>query len=78
MATTNYPALIRALGTDLTGLLHSKATIRFPMTAAVPTSLITRIAKLRAAEVTGARTARPEKPTPSRRRPRSAARPRSG
>jgi uncharacterized protein YdhG (YjbR/CyaY superfamily) len=49
-----YPAtapVVRALGKEITGLLHSKATIRFPLEGAVPTRLITRIAKLRAAEV---------------------------
>lgn len=50
-----YPATARVVGAlenELTGLLHSKATIRFPLAEAVPTRLITRIAKLRAAEVT--------------------------
>lgn len=49
-----YPAtarLVEALEQELAGLLHSKATIRFPLDEAVPTRLITRIAKLRAAEV---------------------------
>ena len=49
-----YPAtarLVGALKKELVGLLHSKATIRFPLADAVPTRLITRIAKLRAAEV---------------------------
>ena len=48
-----YPAsshLVSALKKELAGFLHSKATIRFPVTDAVPTRLITRIAKLRAAE----------------------------
>ena len=48
-----YPAtarLVGALEKDLAGRLHSKATIRFPFDEAVPTRLITRIAKLRAAE----------------------------
>jgi uncharacterized protein YdhG (YjbR/CyaY superfamily) len=51
-----YPATARvigALGDELTGLVHSKATIRFPLAGAVPTRLIARIAKLRAAEVAG-------------------------
>jgi uncharacterized protein YdhG (YjbR/CyaY superfamily) len=49
-----YPAterLIAALEDELAGLLHSKATIRFPLADPVPTRLIARIAKLRAAEV---------------------------
>jgi uncharacterized protein YdhG (YjbR/CyaY superfamily) len=48
-----YPAtahVIDALGDKLAGLLHNKATIRFPLDGPVPTQLITRIAKLRAAE----------------------------
>jgi uncharacterized protein YdhG (YjbR/CyaY superfamily) len=50
-----YPATARVVGAlekELAGLLHSKATIRFPLAEAVPTRLITRIAKLRAAEAT--------------------------
>ena len=39
-----------ALKKELAGLVHSKGTIRFPLDAAVPTRLIARIAKLRAAE----------------------------
>lgn len=48
-----YPATPRVVGAlekELAGLLHSKATIRFSLDGAVPTRLITRIAKLRAAE----------------------------
>jgi len=48
-----YPATARvkrALKKELTGLVQSKGTIRFPLDAAVPTRLIARIAKLRAAE----------------------------
>lgn len=48
-----YPAtahLIRTLGPRLAGHLHNKATIRFSLADAIPTALITRIAKLRAAE----------------------------
>ncbi len=45
------PRIVGALEKDLTGRLHSKATIRFSYRDAVPTRLITRIAKLRAAEV---------------------------
>jgi uncharacterized protein YdhG (YjbR/CyaY superfamily) len=49
-----YPAtarIVQGLGKELAGLLHSKATIRFAYTAAVPARLISRIAKLRATEV---------------------------
>jgi uncharacterized protein YdhG (YjbR/CyaY superfamily) len=49
-----YPATARvvtALEKELASSLHSKATIRFPLADAIPTRLITRIAKLRAAEV---------------------------
>ena len=48
-----YPAtarVVQALGEELKSLLHSKATIRFSYTDAVPAQLISRIAKLRAAE----------------------------
>ena len=53
------PRVISALKKDLAGLLHSKATIRFSYDDAVPTRLITRIAKLRAAEVGEHALARP-------------------
>jgi uncharacterized protein YdhG (YjbR/CyaY superfamily) len=65
-----YPATARVVGAlrkELTGLLHSKATIRFPLGDTVPTRLITRIAKLRAAEATELKTARAAKKTASRR-----------
>lgn len=48
-----YPATTRikaALRKELAGFLHSKGTIRFALDKPVPTRLITRIAKLRAAE----------------------------
>jgi uncharacterized protein YdhG (YjbR/CyaY superfamily) len=48
-----YPAtarLRRALGTELRGRLHSKATIRFSYEEKVPARLIARIARLRAEE----------------------------
>jgi uncharacterized protein YdhG (YjbR/CyaY superfamily) len=44
------PSLINALKKELAHYLHSKATLRFPFSDAVPTRLITRIAKVRAAE----------------------------
>jgi uncharacterized protein YdhG (YjbR/CyaY superfamily) len=44
------PRVSAALKAELEGLLHGRATVRFPIDAAVPTRLITRIAKLRAEE----------------------------
>jgi uncharacterized protein YdhG (YjbR/CyaY superfamily) len=78
-----YPAtagVIRALGKELTDLLRSKATIRFPYTGAVPARLISRIARLRAAEVLELQEPRAEdakrtaskKDKPKRRRTRAA------
>ena len=55
------PRLLRALKKELAGLLHSKATLRFPLEGAVPTRLIARIAKLRAAEVAATRKAKPRR-----------------
>jgi uncharacterized protein YdhG (YjbR/CyaY superfamily) len=49
-----YPATARVVGElkrELAGLLHSKATIRLSYDDPVPARLITRIAKVRAAEV---------------------------
>jgi uncharacterized protein YdhG (YjbR/CyaY superfamily) len=46
------PRVVAALEDELTGRVHSKATIRFSFTDRVPTGLIARVAKLRAAEVT--------------------------
>jgi len=65
-----YPAtarLVGALKKELVGLLHSKATIRFPLAGAVPTRLIKRIAKLRAAEVAEFKPARAPRRTASRK-----------
>jgi uncharacterized protein YdhG (YjbR/CyaY superfamily) len=65
-----YPAtahVVGALESELTGLLHSKATIRFPVDGAVPTRLITRIAKLRAGEVAGLEMVKAAKRTASRK-----------
>lgn len=48
-----YPATApvkQALRKELAGLVHGRGTIRFPLDKAVPTRVITRIAKLRAAE----------------------------
>jgi uncharacterized protein YdhG (YjbR/CyaY superfamily) len=61
-----YPAtarLVAALGKEFVGLLHSKATIRFPLSGTVPTRLIGRIAKLRAAEAVEVKPARAAKRT---------------
>ena len=44
------PRVLAALGDELTKHLHSKATLRFSLAEPVPTQLIMRIAKLRAAE----------------------------
>ena len=51
------PRLVRALGRDLDGRLRNK-TIRFALEAKVPTRLIARIARMRAAEVMEAAKAR--------------------
>ena len=54
-----YPAtrrVVDALKDELAGRLHSKATIRFSYDDAIPTRLIARIAKLRAAEAGKAKT----------------------
>ena len=56
-----YPAtasLRRALRKELAGLLHGKATLRFSLADAVPTRLIARIAKLRAAEAAARRSSK--------------------
>lgn len=45
------PRIVAALEQELDGRLHSKATIRFPLTDTIPVRLIARIAKLRASEV---------------------------
>lgn len=58
--------LVGALKKELAGFLHGKATIRFPLAGTVPTRLITRIAKLRAAEA-GTRV----KPAKPRAKPRA-------
>jgi uncharacterized protein YdhG (YjbR/CyaY superfamily) len=82
-----YPATARvlaALGDELAGSLHSKATIRFSYEDPVPTRLVARIAKLRAAEVAelraarvGARPKRSAKAAPRRKLPARAGGPRA-
>jgi uncharacterized protein YdhG (YjbR/CyaY superfamily) len=71
-----YPAtagVVGALQHELAGLMHSKATIRFSYVDAIPTRLISRIAKLRAAEVierkipSAAKTAPPRRTRPDGR-----------
>jgi len=59
-----YPAtahLVSVLKKELAGFLHNKATIRFSYDKAVPTQLIKRIVKLRAAEASELLQARAEK-----------------
>ena len=76
-----YPgglALIEALGSELDGLLHGKSTIRFPLDGAFPTRLITKIARLRAAEAaqrTAAKAAK--KKAPKKKAPKKKAQRRS-
>jgi uncharacterized protein YdhG (YjbR/CyaY superfamily) len=67
-----YPAserLVAALGDELAGALHSKATIRFQLEDSVPTRLIARIAKLRAAEASERAAARGTKRAATGKRP---------
>jgi uncharacterized protein YdhG (YjbR/CyaY superfamily) len=68
------PRVVAELGEELAGRLHSKATIRFALGDAVPTRLIARIARLRAAEVAQARAAK----RAASRRGRPAARSKAG
>jgi uncharacterized protein YdhG (YjbR/CyaY superfamily) len=70
-----YPATARVVGAlekALAGSLHSKATIRFSYGDALPTRLITRIAKLRAAEATERTIARGAKTAASKKAKRDA------
>ena len=62
------PRVIRALGKALAGRVYSKATIRFPLDKAVPSGLITRIAKARAAEVAELRRAKAVRKKTSKKR----------
>jgi uncharacterized protein YdhG (YjbR/CyaY superfamily) len=76
------PHVVAPLEQELKGLLHGRATVRFPITGAVPTRLITRIAKLRAEEaaerlVTRTSKAKVSKKTKVRTRTKSA-KPRRG
>jgi uncharacterized protein YdhG (YjbR/CyaY superfamily) len=59
-----YPASARVVGelkNELEGFLYSKGTIRFPLADPVPTRLITRIVRVRVAEVTEGMEAKPPK-----------------
>jgi uncharacterized protein YdhG (YjbR/CyaY superfamily) len=65
-----YPATARVLGAlekELAGRVHSKATIRFSYADAIPMRLITRIARLRAAEAIELKLARAARRTASRK-----------
>lgn len=73
-----YPAtahVVGALEEELAGSLHSKATIHFSLADPVPTRLIARIAKLRAAEVAELEAARAAKRAASRKAASRRARP---
>jgi uncharacterized protein YdhG (YjbR/CyaY superfamily) len=66
-----YPAterLVAALGSELAGLLHSKGTIRFSYADPIPTRLVTKIAKLRAAEAADLERAKAAKKTAAKKR----------
>jgi uncharacterized protein YdhG (YjbR/CyaY superfamily) len=70
-----YPAsayVLAELKDELAPYVISKGTIRFPFAQPVPAALIARIAKLRAAEVTGRKKAKavPPKKRPARSRNR--------
>jgi uncharacterized protein YdhG (YjbR/CyaY superfamily) len=56
------PGIVGPLKQELAAHLHGKATIRFPIEDPVPTRLITRIVKLRAAEVAAQKRAKAAKP----------------
>jgi uncharacterized protein YdhG (YjbR/CyaY superfamily) len=55
------PGLMHTLGNELADYRHGKGTLRFPMFAKIPTALITRIAKHRAAEAVELKLARAAK-----------------
>jgi len=60
-----YPitaAVQRALAAQLAGVDVEKGTVRFPFDAPVPSALIARIAKLRAAELAKPRAAKASRP----------------
>jgi uncharacterized protein YdhG (YjbR/CyaY superfamily) len=63
-----YPATARVLdelAPELEGRVHSKATIRFDYDEPVPSPLIARIARIRAAEAAARSTAKTRKRVPS-------------
>lgn len=74
-----YPAteaMRRALKGELAGVLHNKATLRFPLDQPVPVHLVSRIAKVRADEVAARaaakRAAKKPGPRPGAKRRRAA------
>jgi uncharacterized protein YdhG (YjbR/CyaY superfamily) len=69
------PRLIAALGKELSGSLRHQATIRFPIDAPVPKTLIARIAKLRAAEAEERARAKAAKPRKATKKASNRARP---
>jgi uncharacterized protein YdhG (YjbR/CyaY superfamily) len=71
-----YPATVRLLeelGSEADGRLHGKATLRFAVDEAVPARLISRIARLRAAEASELAVAKKAKPA-ARKKAKSVAR----
>ena len=61
------PSVLDALGAAAAGLLRRKATLRFGYDVAVPTAIIARIAKVRAAEVAAEGTTSASKATARKR-----------
>jgi uncharacterized protein YdhG (YjbR/CyaY superfamily) len=61
------PGVIAALGEGAAAHLHSKATLRFSYQDPVPARLITRFAKLRAAEAAERRASRAAKKAPAKK-----------
>ena len=58
---------VRAVIRKLRDRVHSKTSLHFAYTEEVPVKLITRIAKIRAAEATARATSKKTKPAPKRR-----------
>lgn len=63
------PRVLTALGKQAAGVLHSKATLRFSYDDALPARLITRFAKLRAAEARERKQAKPAARRSAAKRP---------